>query len=142
MRSLFDVNVLIALFDPAHVHHHMAHSWIETHSNEGWATCPITQNGCVRILAQPKYPNSIPVTDAIRRLGSAISQPEHAFWKDDLSIVDVLHFNTDRILASRQITDLYLLALAVQHGGRLITFDKAIPLTAVPKARPEHLLVL
>jgi len=79
MRALFDVNVLIALFDPAHVHHHMAHSWIETHRKVGWATCPITQNGCVRILAQPKYPNSIPVTDAICRLGNAISQPEHAF---------------------------------------------------------------
>jgi len=142
MRALFDVNVLIALFDPAHVHHHMAHAWIETHREAGWATCPITQNGCVRILAQPKYPNSIPVTDAIRRLGSAISQPEHAFWNDDLSIVDVLHFNADRILSSRQITDLYLLALAVQNGGRLITFDKAIPLTAVPNARGDHLLVL
>lgn len=142
MRALFDVNVLIALFDPAHIHHHMAHSWIETHRKAGWATCPITQNGCVRVLAQPKYPNSIPVTDAIRRLGSAISQPEHAFWNDDLSIVDAIHFNTDRILSSKQITDLYLLALAVQNGGRLITFDKAIPLTAVPKAGSDHLVVL
>ena len=142
MRALLDVNVLIALFDPAHIPHQTAHSWIEADSEAGWATCQITQNGCVRILAQPEYPNSIPLADAIHRLGSAISQPEHAFWNDDLSIVDAHHFDTDRILTSRQVTDLYLLALAVQNGGRLVTFDKAIPLTAVPNARPGHLLIL
>jgi hypothetical protein len=142
MRALFDVNVLIALFDPAHIHHHVAHSWIETHHKAGWATCPITQNGCVRILSQARYPNSIPVADAIRRLGRAISQPEHAFWNDDLSIADNLHFDTNRILSSKQITDLYLLALAAQKGGCLVTFDKAIPRNAVPKARADHLVVL
>jgi len=142
MKALFDVNVLIALFDPAHIHHHRAHSWLETHSKIGWATCPITQNGCVRILAQPKYPNSIPLTDAIRRLSGAVSQPEHTFWYDDLSIVEIRHFNTNCIISSRQITDLYLLALAVQNKGRLVTFDKTIPITAIPKATSDNLVVL
>jgi toxin-antitoxin system PIN domain toxin len=142
MKALFDVNVLIALFDPAHVHHHMVHAWFETHRKLGWATCPITQNGCVRILAQPKYPNSIPVTDAIRRLSSTITWPEHTFWNGDLSIADASHFNTERILSSKQITDLYLLALVVHNGGRLVTFDKTIPVSAVAIARSDHLVVL
>ena len=142
MRSLFDVNVLIALFDPAHVHHERAHTWLEQHRELGWATCPITQNGCVRILSQPKYPNAIPVAEAIRRLKRAVSQPEHAFWDDGLSIVDNQCFRNDRILSARQLTDLYLLALAVQNDGRLLTFDKGIPLNVIVNAKPKHLIVL
>lgn len=142
MRALFDVNVLIALFDPAHVHHEHAHAWLNEHRKSGWATCPITQNGCVRILSQPKYPNAISTMESIRRLDRATSQPEHSFWRDDLSITDSQHFDADHILGPRQLTDLYLLALAVKNEGRLVTFDRAIPLAAVTNAARDHLMVL
>ncbi|MGI9303023.1 MAG: TA system VapC family ribonuclease toxin [Gammaproteobacteria bacterium] len=142
MRALFDVNVLIALFDPAHVHHERAHQWLEVSKESGWATCPVTQNGCVRILSQPRYPNAISVPEAIGRLGDATSQPQHEFWHDDVSIVDAGLFSADRILSARQLTDLYLLALAIAHQGRLITFDKGIPLIAVTGARTAHLVIL
>ena len=68
MRALFDVNVLIARFDPAHVHHERAHRWWKLNKTSGWASCPLTENGFVRILSQPKYPNTIPTRDALRRL--------------------------------------------------------------------------
>lgn len=142
MRALFDVNVLIALFDPAHVHHDRAHDWLEEHQGLGWATCPITQIGCIRILSQAKYPNAIPVAEAMRRLKRAISAPQHAFWADEVSVLDPKYFREDRILSSRTVTDLYLLALAVRNDGRLITFDQGIAFKSIAQAKAKHLVVL
>ena len=142
MRALFDINALIALFDPAHVHHDRAHQWMDAHRGEGWATCPITQNGCLRILSQPRYPNSISTPEGIRRLAGATAQPEHVFWADDLSIVDAEIFSSGKILGPGQLTDLYLLALAVRNTGQLVTFDRSVPISAVRGAITEHLVVL
>lgn len=142
MRALFDVNVLIALFDPAHIHHEQAHTWLANNLEAGWATCPITQNGCIRVLSQPKYPNAITVSEATRRLRQAISQANHEFWHDDLSIVESSHFRDDHIQSPRQLTDLYLLGLAVQHNGRLITFDRSINTAPVVGVGVQHLVVL
>ncbi len=142
MLALFDVNALITLFDPAHVHHDQAHEWLAKHREEGWATCPITQNGCVRILSQPRYPNTISTPEAIRRLAGATAQPEHVFWSDDLSMVDSRIFNSRRILGPGQLTDLYLLALAFHNAGRMVTFDRTVPISAVKGAKPVHLVVL
>ena len=142
MRVLFDVNVLIALLDPGHVHHDRAHIWWEQNRTSGWASCPLTQNGFVRVMSQSGYPNSVATPEAIRILGMATRQQEHAFWPDDSSITDSDRFRSERILGPRQVTDLYLLSLAVQRDGRLATFDRTIPLSAVVGAKSKHLAVL
>jgi len=142
MRALLDVNVLIALLDADHVHHTRAREWLRAHVAQGWASCPITQNGCVRIMAQPAYPSPLPPSAVIERLARAASHRAHEFWPDDATILDMHSVDRNRIHGSKQITDLYLLALAVKHGGRLATFDGAIALSAVPRASKEHLAAI
>lgn len=88
MRALFDVNVLIALLDAAHQLHAQAWTWFDANTEHGWASCPITQNGYVRIVSQPNYPNSTTVYDAISRLGAATAATHHAFWPDQISLLD------------------------------------------------------
>lgn len=139
MRALLDVNVLIALLDAAHVGHLSARAWLESNIEQGWASCPLTQNGCIRILSQPAYPGSQPPSLIAARLGEAVGTPWHAFWPDDLSLLDPGCVDWRQVLGSRQLTDVYLLALAVRWGGRLVTFDRAVPLAAVENARKEHL---
>jgi toxin-antitoxin system PIN domain toxin len=142
MRSLLDVNVLIALFDPDHTLHEPALEWFAKHARSGWASCPFTQNGCVRVMANPGYPNPLPPEALIRRLAEACRSSVHEFWPDDISLLDARLLNPARILSARQLTDLYLLGLAVAHAGRLVSFDKSIVLEAVTGARRTHLLIL
>jgi hypothetical protein len=140
MRSLLDVNVLIALLDADHSLHGPAMQWFEANARDGWASCPITQNGCLRIMSHPSYPNAPPVRTILDRLAAATATGLHEFWADDVSLLDDRLLDHARILGSRQITDLYLLALAVAHGGRLVTFDTAIARQAVRGATPLHLV--
>ena len=142
MIALLDINVLIALFDAAHVHHHAAHRWMTRNRSLGWATCPITQNGCIRVMSQPNYPGYLPVAEIVRRLSKAIAVREHTFWPDSISLCDPKRFAADRILTTKTLTDIYLLGLAEEKGGRLVTFDRTIPLIAVSKAKARHLTVL
>ena len=142
MRALFDVNVLIALHDSDHVHHHVASAWLQENGEHGWASCPLTQNGCLRIMAQPGYGKPQPLATLVAMLGRSTSTRFHEFWADSISLIDTAQFHHAHIHNPRQLTDLYLLALAVHHGGRLVTFDRLIALSAVPGARPEHLVVL
>jgi toxin-antitoxin system PIN domain toxin len=142
MRSLLDVNVLIALLDVDHSLHAPAMAWFVEHARQGWASCPITQNGCLRIMSHPAYPNAPPVRTILDRLTVATATDLHEFWADDVSLLDDRLFDPARILGPRQITDLYLLALAVRHGGRLVTFDAAISLHAVRGATARHLVQL
>ena len=142
MRALLDVNLLIALLDAAHVHHGRARAWLEANIEHGWASCPLTQNGCIRILSQPTYPGSQPPGAIVARLTEAAGTPWHAFWPDDLSLLEPRCVDWHHVLGSRQLTDVYLLALAVRRGGRLATLDRAVPLAAVPIARQEHLEVV
>ena len=142
MRALLDVNVLIALLDSAHVHHDSAMSWLEREIHHGWASCPITQIGCIRIMSHPSYPGSLPLREVAARLGEAIKGPEHEFWPDELGLIGVRSFDWSWILGHRQVTDAYLLALAVSHGGRLVTFDRKISLKAVLGATKEHLFCI
>jgi len=142
MRALLDVNVLIALLDAAHIDHRPARRWLSANIEHGWASCPITQNGCVRILSQPSYPNTVPTELALQRLAGACATPMHHFWPDDLSLLDADVLNRDLVYGPNQLSDIYLLALATRHGGRFVTFDRKIPLTAVRGARPEHLQLL
>lgn len=142
MSALLDINFLIALFDAAHVHHRRAHAWLIEHRSEGWATCPLTENGCIRILAQPTYPGGLPLPEAARRLRQACMAKDHAFWPDDVSLRDAKRFDPTRIPSAKLLTDVYLLALAVKRGGQLVTFDRGIPVEAVRGATPQHLVVL
>ncbi len=142
MIALLDVNVLVALFDAAHVHHPLAQAWLGAHRSLGWATCPITENGCVRVLSQPRYPGALPVAEVTRRLRSATSSEDHTFWPDSISVCDPRLFAHDQVLSPKPLTDVYLLALAVANGGRLVTFDRTISLSAAHGARARHMIVL
>lgn len=142
MRALLDVNVLIALLDANHLHHVRATAWMAEHHAPGWASCPITQNGCIRIMSQSTYPNPRPAGVVAGRLAEAAASAEHAFWADDLSLLAPDTLDWDKVLGSRQVTDNYLLALAVRHDGRFVTFDGGIDLRAVPGAEPRHLVAL
>ena len=142
MRALLDVNVLVALLDRTHLHHRVATVWLAANVSRGWASCPLTQNGCVRILSLPSYRNAQSPFAVADRLGQATGNKSHEFWPDSVSVVEKGRLHWDRVLSSRQITDVYLLALAVARGGRLVTLDRSIAIEAVPGAVARHLLVL
>jgi toxin-antitoxin system PIN domain toxin len=142
VRALLDVNVLIALLDSDHASHDSAIDWFTKHAREGWASCPITQNGCIRIMSNPGYTNPFPVQAVVQRLAEACHQSIHAFWPDDVSVLDSNVVDSTRVHGPRQLTDIFLLALAVHHAGKLVTFDGAIPLAAVRNATKQNLLVL
>lgn len=141
---MLDVNVVIALLDPDHVFHERAHAWWADHHDAGWASCPVTENGVVRIMSNDRYgkQGGFSPADLIDRLSTFARATDHEFWPDHVSLRDATVFVADRIHGSRQVTDLYLLALATAHTGRLATFDTAIARSAVPAATPESLLVL
>jgi uncharacterized protein len=141
--SLLDVNVLVALFDPDHVHHELAHDWFAEHGRQGWATCPVTENGFVRVLATPAYGAAVNrVSDLLPRLSRFCASGGHVFWEDSVSLRDVGLFDWSAAAGHRQVTDIYLLGLARAHGGRLVTFDRSIPLRAVRGATAKHLSVV
>lgn len=142
MRALLDVNVLIALLDADHVHHASAMAWLSANIASGWASCPLTQNGCIRIMSQPGYPHPLPPGQVALRLREAAATAHHVFWADDISLLDAAAVHWERVLGSRQVTDVYLLALAVRHAGRFVTFDRAVPWQAVLGAQAQHVVVL
>jgi toxin-antitoxin system PIN domain toxin len=142
MRALLDVNVLIALLDSDHALHGRADDWFAAHVRQGWASCPITENGCIRIMSHSAYPNAIHASLVAERLREACSDHHHEFWTDDLSILDTGAVDFTRIHGPRQITDVYLLALAVRHGGLFVTFDHGVSGAAVRNAEARHLLVI
>jgi len=133
MTFLLDVNVLIALIDPAHIQHDDAHKWFAAVGKRAWASCPLTENAVVRIVGDRRYPNSpgtpAAVTDILVEL---LALPGHTFWTDDLSLFDTQRVDTSHLLNSRQVTDSYLLALACGHNGQLATFDRHLVTDAVP----------
>ncbi|MGE0800553.1 MAG: TA system VapC family ribonuclease toxin [Lautropia sp.] len=131
---LLDVNVLIALVDPAHVQHDQAHDWFARVGHKAFATCPLTENGLVRIVGHPKYPNSpgppsvvLASLTGIRRLAG------HRFWPDEISIADDTFFSLALLTSHSRVTDSYLLALAHMRGGRLATMDQKLAAEVVPE---------
>jgi uncharacterized protein len=144
MRALLDINVIIAPLDPDHTFHDRAHAWWAQNQSEGWASSPITENGTVRIMANPAYSakTRFAPADLIARLSMFASQTNHLFWPDDISLRDTKVFTTAHILGSRQITDIYLLALATKHGGRLVTFDGSISTLPARSATGHNLHVI
>jgi toxin-antitoxin system PIN domain toxin len=141
-RALLDVNVLIALLDPDHALHGRARDWFSRQARRGWSSCPLTQNGCLRIMSHPAYPNPLPVRSVAERLREATTASVHEFWADEVSLLDPRIADVGRIHGPRQLTDAYLLALAVHRDGRFATFDASVPLTAVKGAESRHLVAL
>lgn len=142
LRALLDVNLLIALFDADHSHHHTARSWWVAERDRGWASCPLTQNGFVRIISGFGYSRPIRTAEAVDLMAQQIALGGHEFWPDDVSILDPDVFDHTYFLGPKQLTDVYLLALAVRNSGRLVTFDRGIPLGAVRGAEARHVVVL
>src|SRR6266498_5209015 len=106
MRSLLDVNVLIALLDANHPFHQRAHQWWGANKNAGWASCPLTENGVIRIMSNPGYSRTLRLTptDLVSRLKLFSDQTDHEFWPDDLSLQDGAVFVAERMHSSRQLT--------------------------------------
>jgi toxin-antitoxin system PIN domain toxin len=140
MRALLDVNVLIALLDSDHASHDAATEWFGRNARAGWASCAITQNGCVRVMSHPRYPNAQPVRVVADRLAEAVSHELHEFWPDDVSVLDAGLIDRTRIHGPQQVADVYLLALAVAHSARLVTFDRSIAIDAVSGATARNVL--
>ncbi len=141
--ALLDVNVLVALFDPDHVHHELAHDWFADHRQHGWATCPITENGLVRVLSNPAYAGSAlrpaAVTGALAQFRSS---GDHTFWPATLSLTDDSVFDLSVASGHGQLTDVYLLGLAGTMSGCLATFDRTIPIKAVIGATAAQLQII
>jgi toxin-antitoxin system PIN domain toxin len=142
VRALFDINVLIALFDTDHIVHRAASRWFAENLEYGWASCPITENGTARVMASADYPNPLPVAVVLERIAVAAATEHHRFWSDDLSLTDSALIHRSELLSEQRVTDQYLLALAIKHGGRLVTFSQGISPGPVVGALPRHLVQL
>ena len=142
-RSLLDTSVLIALCDPSHSMHGAALGWLGGVA-DGVATCPIVENGAVRILSQPKYATSAPIStsSAVFAVREIRNVPGYEFWADDVSLLDATVFDADALMGPSQVTDSYLLALAVKHDATLTTLDTRLMLSAVVGAARRHLHTL
>ena len=146
MLALLDVSALIPLFDVEHGFHTATRSWLTAWLTDSprhrWASYPLTQNAVVRILSQPSYPRAASTFDMVQRLAGAVAHERHAFIPNDISIADADQITASHLLSPKGITDIYLLALAVKHNARFVTFDRGIALSAVIGATPKHLIVL
>jgi len=142
-RYLLDVNVMIALIDPTHVQHDRAHDWFAASGKQAWATCPLTENGVLRIVGHARYPNSPGTPAAVAELVDILcALGGHEFWPDDVTLFDSQRIDSARLLDSGQVTDTCLLALARAHGGQLATFDRHLVTSAViGGAKALHLIV-
>jgi uncharacterized protein len=140
VAGLLDVNCLIALLDPDHVHHEAMQRWFGMHAKQGWATCPITENGFVRVVSQPTYPSGQrqpqEAIDTLKRLKS-VRRESHEFWADEISLTDESVFRAEYLVRPGQITDAYLLGLAARHGGTLLSFDQSLPWQAIQAATSD-----
>lgn len=127
---LLDVNVLLALSDPMHVHHEVVHRWFAATGRSAWATCPVTENGFVRIASHPSYPNrpgdAAAVLAILRRF---CALDGHRFWPDAVSLRDVL--KPGAVVTHTQVTDMFLLGLAAHNGGWLATFDGRVAAASI-----------
>ena len=143
MVALLDVSVLVALFNGGHADHDVAHDWFADNSDDGWASCPLTENGLLRVLGNRTQASAfVPIPDLLKNLKQFCASTRHDFWPDVLSFRDERTFNITAIHGPTQLTDVYLLALAVKRKGRFVTFDRGVPIAVVKGARREHLEVI
>lgn len=139
---LLDVNVLIALVDPAHIQHDPAHDWFSRIGQWSFATCPLTENGLVKVVGHPKYPNSPgPPSTVVQSLLAIRGLPGHTFWPDSLSIADETFVTSALLVNHSRVTDSYLLALAHANGGRLATLDRKLAMEMAPNGKASLELI-
>ena len=134
MSALLDVNALIALVDSDHIGHHAMQKWFTQHHRRGWATCPITENGMVRVLSQPAYPSGQRTPAEVIQILNALKTTfanSYRFWPDDLSLANDIVFDNALIAGTRQVTDVYLLGLAARRKATLVSFDLSLAWQAV-----------
>lgn len=143
MRLLLDVNVWVALFDDAHIHNTQALALFQQPELK-IATCALTENGVLRVMNLPGYARrATPGFDLVRqKLALACTDLDHEFWPCNISLRDEKVLNWTRIMGHNQITDAYLMALAVHHGGAFATFDHRVAISAVTGATAQHLRLL
>lgn len=135
MVGLLDVNVLVALAWPNHIHHGPALDWFKRHARLGWASCSMTETGFVRVSSNPTIlPDARTPREAIALLKRITALPHHGFWKDDVRFAESPLVATDKVAGHRQVTDAHLVGLALGHRGRLVTLDAGIR-TLVPEGR-------
>lgn len=124
---LLDVNVLIALAWPLHVHHVIAHAWFERVGHKSWSTCPLTQLAFVRISSNAKIiSTAVSPRAAVQALGEMVALAGHVFWADDLRVNDLASFTSNALVGHRQVTDAYLIELAKRHKGKVATLDAGL----------------
>jgi len=124
---LLDVNALVALAWPNHVHHARAIAWFRDHRASGWATCPLTESGFVRVSSnRSAIPEAKSPREAILLLERIVALPHHVFWEDDVSLARAHEVPREKILGHRQVTDAHLLTLALRREGRVATFDRGL----------------
>ena len=135
---LLDVNVLIAMAWPTHRDHEKVLEWLAHHAREGWATCPLTQTSFVGILSNPAFSaNALTPMDALTLLRANLAHPAHRFWADEVSLIDSLEPFAQKLTGHQQVTDAYLLGLAIHKKGRLVTMDRGVR-TLLPEKSPER----
>lgn len=123
---LLDVNMLIALAWPSHVHHRKAHAWFAANRSSGWASCPLTQCAFVRVSSNPKIiPEAVMPMEALALLKEMVSLEDHVFWPDDVPFYRE-PVPTELLVGHRQVTDAYLLGLSIRHNGKLVTLDRGV----------------
>lgn len=142
MRYLLDVNVLVALIDPAHLQHDDVHEWFGRIGRKAFATCPITENGLMRIVGHPKYPNCPgPPSAVINSLAAIFGLPGHMFWPDSISFADSTVVDAALLSSHSRVTDSYLLGLAEANKGQLATLDRKLATQAVHGGRSSLALI-
>jgi uncharacterized protein len=135
---LLDTNLLIALLWPSHEHHQVAVKWFGRHRGRGWATCPLTQSGFVRIVSNPVFSrDAVQPREAVHVLAANLAATDHSFWADDVPLPEAVAFTGFRLVGHQQVSDAYLLGLAIRKGGMLATLDRHIALLTEPAA-PER----
>lgn len=139
---LLDVNVLIALLWRAHESHEKTQTWFAQASKAGWATCPFTQAGCIRILSNPAFSrNAASPQQALKLLSVNLNHPSHIFWPDDLTFADAVAPIERLLVGHKQVSDAYLLGLAIRRKGKLVTLDRSVS-ALLTKDKQTALLVL
>lgn len=124
---LLDVNVLIALSWPEHTHHEPTRRWFAKNSAKGWATCPLVQAGFVRIVSNPAFSSrSVSVQQASEGLAVSLRDKAHHFWSDSISLPDAIRFLKEPVTGHQQVTDAYLIGLAIHNRGKLATLDRKV----------------
>ena len=139
---LLDTNLLIALFWPSHKRHDVAVKWFTLHRARGWATCPVTQAGFVRVASNPAFSrDAVQPREAIQVLSANTVAEDHTFWPDGLPVAEAAAFAGVRLMGHQQVIDAYLLGLAFRRGGVLATLDQHILALTEPKSSERKALV-